>query len=450
MKLRSGFDMHCGLREVYSSLNLSSSLSGHILLDREMPVSFNKISSLYSQLSVVVSSLSNEENHKKALQAKEILLGVRDIRNTLSAIEAGKVPDDIELFEIKSLSMISESMKPLLADFANSFPDLPDLSKVVKLLDPEGLQIPSFYIYDSYDIELSQIRKELRSAGEFCEELYTKCALIEEKIRRRLGLKLMDYLKLLNTSLHNLADTDIILAKADLFIRWNLAIPEISENITRYDSLFNPEIYTLLKKEGKEYQPININLERESPVALMGANMGGKSLTLRTLALAQYMFQFGFGVPAKKAQIVLVHQISYFSGDYQDLTKGLSSFAAEMKIIDNLLKQSKDSNSILAILDEPARTTNPYEGSALVESLISLLRRKNLLSIIATHYNIDASGCVKMRVKGFEDGKMNYELICTQDGEAPKEAITIAKSLGIDEMWLEEASRIIDKRRKTI
>ena len=446
MKLRSTMDLSCGMREVYLNLEFSSPLSGQILLEREMYLSDSILSSYYTKFSSVVDFVFQNQSLLSLTNLKEILSGVRDIRNTISAMSAGKVPDDVELFEIKNLSMISETIRPLLSSLPDIFPVLPDLSDVVELLDPEALRIPSFYIYDSYDLELKMLRKDLKSSVEFKEDLYYKCSVLEERVRRSLGKDIFKYLNSLTLSLNNLAEIDIFLAKADLFIRWNLSIPNISKEKTYYQALFNPEISISLEKQGNKYQPVSLFIERNSPVVLMGANMGGKSVSLRTIALSQYMFQFGFGVPAENAEIVPVHQIFHLSGDYQDLNKGLSSFAAEMKMIDLLLKESERTNSILALLDEPARTTNPYEGKALVESLLSFLRERMLLTIVATHYNVDALDCTKMRVKGYENGRMNYELVYTQDNEAPQEAITIARSLGVNEKWLEEASRLIGKK----
>ncbi len=444
MKLRSVLDLPCGMRAVFSNLELSSSISGHILLEKEMFLSADKIQSHYNQFSLLIKYLSAKSALSDVEKIKMILSGLRDIRNTLSAVAAGKVPDDIELFEIKSLAMITQSVRPLLNELSEVLPGLPDLSKVVELLDPDNLRIPSYYIYDSYDPELSEIRKRLKNAKEFSEDLYTECSKIEDRVRGELAKEIKNHLENLTLSLHHLSDIDILLAKAGLFMRWNLSIPEISEDKTFYKNLFNPEISEILNKQGLEYQPVNIALECKSPAVLMGANMGGKSVTLRTLALSQFMFQFGFGVPADNATILPVHQIHHLSGDYQDLNKGLSSFAAEMKMADKLLKQSERSTSILALLDEPARTTNPYEGRALVESLIKILKERGILTIVATHYNVDAPGCTKMRVKGFEEGRMNYELVIAKDGEVPREAINIAKSLGIDEKWLDEASTFLN------
>ena len=450
MKLRTVIELPIGMRSLFANLELSSSLSSHILLEREMSVSISKIASVYIQLKETLNSLSLADNYKQVSQLKESLCGVRDIRNTLNALMEGKIPDDIELFEIKNLALLSDSLIPVISIFSDSFPKLPDLSGVVTILDPEGQKIPSFYIYDCYDSELSKLRKKLKSLDIFDEDLYSRCSLIEDRIRKEIGNSLKGSLPDLIKALNNLAEIDVIIAKAELVRKWNLTIPVISKDRTSYQGLFNPEISSALSLQGLEYQPVDVSLERESPVVLIGANMGGKSVTLRTLALSQYMFQFGFGVPAKYAEIVPVHFVHYLSGDYQDVNKGLSSFAAEMRNIDNLLKQSKETASILALLDEPARTTNPYEGRVLVESLITMINNRKLLTLIATHYNITANDCLKLRVRGFVNGKMNYELIHTDDSDAPREAINIAKSLGIDSEWMEEASRLLDNYKETI
>jgi hypothetical protein len=49
-------------------------------------------------------------------------------------------------------------------------------------------------------------------------------------------------------------------------------------------------------------------------------------------------------------------------------------------------------------------------------------------------------------VKGLENGKMNYELVETHEGEVPHEALNIAETLGIDSQWIEMAKEIISVR----
>jgi len=195
MKLRSVLDLPCGMRAVFSNLELSSSISGHILLEKEMFLSADKIQSHYNQFSLLIKYLSAKSALSDVEKIKMILSGLRDIRNTLSAVAAGKVPDDIELFEIKSLAMITQSVRPLLNELSEVLPGLPDLSKVVELLDPDNLRIPSYYIYDSYDPELSEIGRDFKNAKEFSEDLYTECSKIEDRVRGELAKELRIILK---------------------------------------------------------------------------------------------------------------------------------------------------------------------------------------------------------------------------------------------------------------
>ena len=62
---------------------------------------------------------------------------------------------------------------------------------------------------------------------------------------------------------------------------------------------------------------------------------------------------------------------------------------------------------------------------------------------MTTHYDIEPTDAHCLRVKGFDNGAMNYELVEVQDGEVPHEALNIAESLGIDSVWISEARRIL-------
>ena len=96
------------------------------------------------------------------------------------------------------------------------------------------------------------------------------------------------------------------------------------------------------------------------------------------------------------------------------------------------------------MIDEPARTTNPTEGTALVSALVKVLRGDNVSLVMTTHYDIEPTDARCLRVKGFENGTMNYELVEVQDGEVPHEALNIAESLGIDAEWIAEAREILN------
>jgi len=169
---------------------------------------------------------------------------------------------------------------------------------------------------------------------------------------------------------------------------------------------------------------------------------------LKTLTLCQYLFQFGFGIPASEAGIVPRQEIFFCIGDDQSIERGLSSFAAEMKNIDAVIKASRQNKKLLALIDEPARTTNPTEGAALVSALLQILADKPMSLIMTTHYDIEPGDSHCLRVKGFANGQMNYELVEVHDGEVPHEALTIAESLGIDSEWISEARNRLGASQK--
>jgi dsDNA-specific endonuclease/ATPase MutS2 len=240
------------------------------------------------------------------------------------------------------------------------------------------------------------------------------------------------------------------MAKVGLIIDFNLSIPNISTGITKHHGLFNPEIVNILKKDNKEYQKIDIEYNNKLPKLITGSNMGGKSLTLKTLALSQIMFQFGLGVPSENSSISIVDDIEFIYGDQEDYSAGLSSFAAEIKRLDGLISRLSNQQNLLVLIDEPARTTNPLEGTALVSSLIKIISEFNCFCVITTHYHIKNANCDRIRVVGFDNGKMNYSLIDDCGKSIPMEALKIASYLGINNKWLNIAYKELETNNNNI
>ena len=200
--------------------------------------------------------------------------------------------------------------------------------------------------------------------------------------------------------------------------------------------MFHPQVKAHLAEQGKAFMPVDITYEH-TPVTIIGANMGGKSVVLKSLALNQLLAQYGFGVAADHCNINPVEEISLCIGDEQSIVKGVSSFAGEILAIDAVIKKIRAGRKLLALIDEPARTTNPVEGTALVEGLLEVIDQCNGAFILTTHYNIENSDVKRYRVKGLNNGQMDYTLEETHCGDVPHEAIAIAESLGIDSQWIE-------------
>lgn len=444
MTFKSALEIDCGLRYMYETLEVISPCGRKMLLGSEMMTGKREIDYYYSKL--------NEIYYRDCTRIANKLMCLKDIQNTLSRLAGGAVLDDIELFEVKYLAIVSGEVFQLLEELNIKAVRLPNLEDVVKILDPDSLNIPSFYVYDSYHPELKEIRKEMRSlqgAGEELSDeqrgrlavLLQRNSDIELEVRGELSQKLNVFASDLALALRNLSFLDILIAKAEQMKRLGLCFPAVTEDgETFYNGMFNPAVKEIVVKQGREYMPVDISFERE-PVTIIGANMGGKSVALKCLALNQLLVQFGFGVAAHDCCVNLVEEVALCIGDEQSIVKGVSSFAGEMLAVDAVIRKIREGKAILALIDEPARTTNPVEGTALVEGLLEVIGKVRGGFVLTTHYNIGNESVKRYRVKGLRDGVMDYTLEVTQCGDVPHEAIAIAESLGIDPKWIECTKR---------
>ncbi|WGS65327.1 lysine 5,6-aminomutase reactivase ATPase KamC [Marinitoga aeolica] len=398
---------------------------------------------IFKELNKIEETIEAIQYQKEKIEKiKNNLMYIKDITNTIEKLKGEYILDDIELYEIKYFSLYYEEIRKIIHF---SYLKQPSLEKVIEILDPDNNKLPTFYIYDSYSEELAKIRKEKKKVtDEKKEELLLKEAEIEEKIREKLTQKLKKYINNLEHALRDIAELDFVLAKAKQTIEYGFTKPEFSDYIS-YHGLFNPVIKDRLEKENKQYQPVDIELF-EGVTLITGANMTGKTVVLRTLALSQYLFQYGFYVPAKSAKLKVLKKIFLISGDYQSTLSGLSSYAAEMIKLDDILKYLKNNDNALILLDELARNTNPHEGKLIVKAVITILNELNSISLITTHFNNVADEKIrKLRIKGIKKERLkekispeniteiiDYSLIEDKKEIVPEEALTIAKLLNID------------------
>ncbi len=441
LRLKDIMDSPCGMRYMVDGLELQSGFARRFLLDMPMMTSGEDIRESYKLLRSFYDSLDKaDKTSLNTLQFK--LQSLKDIRKTVKRLSDSSTLDDIELFEIKHLSLLAgEVSEQMTACGMKGIVDIPDLSEAVSILDPDGLKISTFYVYDSYSERLRELRSSIRKSPDLQEHLIIEANEIEESVRKDLCRQLQLHVEKIQNALTAIALVDINLAKALQMKKTGLSFPDIAKDVTNYSNLFNPQVKETLASMGKAFQPVNVSFGQE-PTVITGANMGGKTVVLKTLTLCQYLFQFGFGIPAATASVKVVDKIFFCIGDEQSIEKGLSSFAAEMKSIDAVIKESRKNGKVVALIDEPARTTNPVEGTALVSALLQVLSGKNVNLVLSTHYNIDSYNAHCLRVKGFENGEMNYQLVETYYGDVPHEAFTIAESLGIDKEWIAKAREI--------
>lgn len=445
MFFKNSFEQNPTLHYVYEHLQLTSNLGRHYLLSLPFCTDADQLNAEFDLLEKTIAITQNEAYRTKLTHIRNNLHQINDIRPTLSALSSDAVLDDIQLFEIKKTAILTRRIADDLRAIDCTIFPLENMDAIIALLDPEHTNIPHFYIYAAYDPELSKWRERIQNAQSVqeAEEFRFQAQKVEDKVRAHLTEQLRPSAGALTHNLDTLAHFDLLLAKAKLAVEWHACRPTISMQ-TRLSQLYNPEVDALLKERGRQYQPIDIDFSNET-VLVTGANMAGKSVLLKTVSLAQYLFQFGFYIPAANAEMCLVDEIISSMGDQQSELSGLSSFAVEILTIDKIIKQGRAGRKVLALVDELARTTNPEEGKRLVGNFIRLTQKLGITALVTTHYGGIDANCRRLRVKGLQLSEkqtitpgnisdyMDYALVETNADEVPMEAITIAKLLGVDD-----------------
>ncbi len=129
----------------------------------------------------------------------------------------------------------------------------------------------------------------------------------------------------------------------------------------------------------------DFDLEGRGEIAMItGSNMAGKSTFLRTVGINLVLALIGAPCCAKSGRVS--HMKIFTSMRTQDnLEEGVSSFYAELKRIEQLLKLIESGEPIFFLLDEMFKGTNSedrYKGGA---SLIRQLSELNAFGMISTH-----------------------------------------------------------------
>ena len=279
-------------------------------------------------------------------------------------------------------------------------------------------------------------------------------ALILEKLSAQISVRGSEILEVMDA----VAEFDLVIAKAYMANGYNGVKPVICDDeklvIVRGR---HPLVETSLRRKGKPFTPVSISLDPGAAL-ITGANMGGKTVSLKMAGLLAAMAQYGLLVPADNMELRMNEFIYISAGDEQSIDMGLSTFGAEIRSVKEALMKSDEKGLIL--IDELARGTNPHEGYAISKAIINYLKDKPCMALITTHFDgLAGEGIRHLQVKGLRDidfsgikdpdaisEYMDYTLIEVEgESKVPQDAINISRLMGIPEEILSKAEEIMNK-----
>ena len=246
-----------------------------------------------------------------------------------------------------------------------------------------------------------------------------------------------------------LAEVDFIRAKALWGMETGSGKPSLEERqVVDWFDAVHPLLQISLAKHGKKVVPLDIELTREQRILLIsGPNAGGKSVSLKTVGLLQYMLQCGMPVSMnERSHAGVFRHIFIDIGDEQSIEDDLSTYSSHLTNMKNMMKYCDGQSLIL--IDEFGGGTEPQIGGAIAEAVLKRFNQKGTFGVITTHYqNLkhfaeDHEGVV--------NGAMLYDrhemraLFQLQIGNPGSSfAVEIARKIGLPEDVIADASEIV-------
>ena len=189
-------------------------------------------------------------------------------------------------------------------------------------------------------------------------------------------------------------------------------------------------------------------------LVLSGPNAGGKTVAMKSIALAALGARAGLHVAAAPgARVDWIDQLLADIGDAQNLRENLSTFSAHLANLARIVDVA-DART-LVVLDEIGDGTDPGEGAALAQAVLETLATSGARVVVTTHYTrLKELAQVDAR---FENGSFDFDaesLAPTyrlQVGTAgASSALAVAARMGLRSDVLSRANELLDREDRRL
>ena len=428
-----------------------------------------------------MTELENVEKLKQAvaLRAKEIsqlesvFFHLKDLHNTFDRLSRATL-DEVELFELKAFLRLTRQASGIAETLSEKYGlkavAFRKTEKAFELLEADKGE--GFFVDDALSEKLLAARreKETANAALACAKNEAELAAArqrhlnaaakedaaQEEARERLSSLLRPFAEDFAFNSELAGRLDLMLAKARLAYASDAIKPIVGGDELKLIQMTNPEIEEKLRLRGSDFTPVSIEANR-GVTLITGANMGGKSVALKTIALNVLLAQLGYFVYAREARVPLFDFVEIVNENMQSVDRGLSTFGGEIVKLNSVMERLKKGMFGLCLMDEFAGGTNFEEGSRIFRAVERALNEMNGIFILTTHFDgVSADAKALYQVKGLSgadlksldreiesgaDGTeliaqyMDYGLVRVDDKTkgVPKDAVAVCRLLRIDQ-----------------
>lgn len=364
-----------------------------------------------------------------------------DIRRSIGSAQAG--------ISSAMRRVMSNAVKEGYID-ADATPSMRDGRLVIPVAPMYKRKIPGIVHDESASGKTFYIEPaEMVEANNRLRELYMEEKREIHRILCALADVIRPYINELLAGYDVLGEFDFIIAKAKYAEIVDANLPSFSDRPElEWYGACHPGLKLNLEQQGRRIVPLDITLTSKARILVIsGPNAGGKSVTLKTVAIVQYMLQCGLLPPVHaNSHMGIFNDIFIDIGDDQSIEDDLSTYSSHLRNMKTFL--ARGNKRSLVLIDEFGSGTEPLIGGAIAQAVLKQLNSDGVWGLITTHYH---------NLKQFADetpglinGSMLYDrqqmqpqfkLAIGQPGSSF--AIEIARKTGLPEHIITDAQEIV-------
>ncbi len=255
---------------------------------------------------------------------------------------------------------------------------------------------------------------------------------------------------------------DLIAAKCRYAKKRSCVCPIVDENgVFDLHEARHPLLIEVFEREAvegkpfREVTPIDIRLGDDFDVLVVtGPNTGGKTVTLKTVGLFAMMTQCGIPIPAGEgSRLPVYRQVFIDVGDEQSLQQSLSTFSSHLRTLLEIIQHSGPRS--LVLIDELGAGTDPDEGAAIGEAIVSELLALKAKAVVTTHLStLKAIAFTTPRVDNaaveFDPESLQPTFRVRMGEPGNSNALIIAQRLGMPARLVDVAKGYLSNRTRSL